>query len=95
MKKGSFALVPAIMGRMRVLLDLLKDWLAGRYSRTPWYLLGGCALAVLYVLNPFDVVPDYLPVIGWLDDTVMLFIVWRFVRKDIVYYELWRQSGRR
>lgn len=95
MRKSSFALVPMIAGRVRLLFSLIRDWLSGSYPRTPWYVLCGAAIAVLYVVNPLDLVPDYLPVLGWLDDTVMLFVIWRLVRKDLYYYALWRQPGGR
>ena len=31
-------------------------------------------LAVLYIISPIDAIPDFLPIIGWLDDLVVLFI---------------------
>jgi uncharacterized membrane protein YkvA (DUF1232 family) len=39
-------------------------------------------LALLYIIIPYDIVPDYRPVVGWLDDFIVLGLV--------VYYLIWR-----
>ena len=43
-------------------------YFAMRHPRTPWYakLFGGCVVA--YALSPVDLIPDFIPVIGLLDD---------------------------
>lgn len=52
--------------------DVVALWFALRDPRTPWYakLLGGLVLA--YVLSPIDLIPDFIPVIGFLDDLILV-----------------------
>ncbi len=47
-------------------------WLAARDPRTPWAakLLAGCVAA--YALSPIDLIPDFIPVLGLLDDLVLV-----------------------
>jgi uncharacterized membrane protein YkvA (DUF1232 family) len=47
-------------------------YLAARDPRTPWYakLFAGCVIA--YALSPIDLIPDPIPVIGYLDDLILL-----------------------
>jgi uncharacterized membrane protein YkvA (DUF1232 family) len=47
-------------------------YLAVRDPRTPWYarLVAGAVLA--YALSPFDLIPDFIPVIGYLDDLIVV-----------------------
>jgi len=52
--------------------DVVALWLAARDPRTPWYvkLLAGATAA--YALSPIDLIPDYIPVIGYLDDLIIV-----------------------
>jgi uncharacterized membrane protein YkvA (DUF1232 family) len=57
-----------ILGDLQIIVRLVKAWLAGEYKdislKSILILIG----AILYFLNPFDAVPDALPVIGYVDD---------------------------
>lgn len=52
--------------------DLLTLWFAWRNPRTPFFLKGAIVLLALYALSPVDLVPDWLPVLGWIDDVTLL-----------------------
>jgi uncharacterized membrane protein YkvA (DUF1232 family) len=57
--------------------------LALRHPRTPWYAKALAAVVVTYALSPIDLVPDFVPVLGQLDDLVLVplgvALVWRLV----------------
>ena len=46
--------------------------LAYRDPRTPWYARACAALVLAYALSPIDLIPDFIPVLGHLDDLVMI-----------------------
>lgn len=46
--------------------------LALRHSRTPWYAKAVGGLTLLYALSPIDLIPDFIPVLGHLDDLVLV-----------------------
>ncbi len=56
-----------------------------RTPRVPKWLLG---MAVAYVLLPFDLIPDFIPIIGHLDDVVLvpllIFIALKMIPKEII-----------
>lgn len=65
------------MGRIRnwaraMKRDVVVLWLAARDPRVPWYvkLLAGAVAA--YALSPIDLIPDFIPVIGYLDDLIIV-----------------------
>lgn len=47
-------------------------YLAARDPRTPWYAKLPVAGIVAYAFSPIDLIPDFVPVIGYLDDLIML-----------------------
>ena len=52
--------------------DARRLWFALRHPAAPGWLKGATVLLLLYLLSPLDLVPDALPVIGVLDDLVLL-----------------------
>ena len=51
---------------------------AAQNKQNPWPIRIACAFAVLYLISPIDFIPDVVPLIGWLDDFVVVFgvIMW-------------------
>jgi uncharacterized membrane protein YkvA (DUF1232 family) len=47
-------------------------YLASRDPRMPWYAKGLAVAIAAYALSPIDLIPDFIPVIGYLDDLVIL-----------------------
>ena len=56
----------------RIKLDVIALWIAARDARVPWYakLVAGAVAA--YALSPIDLIPDFIPVIGYLDDLIIV-----------------------
>jgi len=56
-------------------------WFAWRDARTPLAVEALCAFVVAYALSPIDLVPDFIPVLGYLDDALLLpALIWLAVR---------------
>jgi uncharacterized membrane protein YkvA (DUF1232 family) len=52
--------------------DTLALYLAARHPQTPWYAKALAVLIVGYALSPIDLIPDFIPVLGYLDDVILL-----------------------
>lgn len=52
--------------------DVVALWYAARDPRVPWYAKAVAACVVAYALSPIDLVPDFIPVLGYLDDLVIV-----------------------
>ena len=65
----------------RIKRDGVTLWFALRDPRTPWWVKALAALVAAYALSPIDLVPDFIPVLGYLDDVVLLpGLIWLTVR---------------
>lgn len=58
--------------RWSLTAPLLTLYYAFRDERTPWYAKWTTVLAGVYLLSPVDIVPDFIPVAGYLDDLVVV-----------------------
>ena len=47
-------------------------YLAARHPSTPWYAKMLVAFIVAYALSPIDLIPDFIPVLGYLDDLILI-----------------------
>ncbi len=47
-------------------------YLASKHSRTPWYAKVLAVLIIGYALSPIDLIPDFIPIVGYLDDLVLV-----------------------
>lgn len=74
------------------LLSLVKDCWSGAYRQIPVWVIGAVVFALLYVLSPIDMIPDFIPVIGLVDDAAVLALCLSLIEKDIQKYQLWRKT---
>ena len=63
--------------------DARQLWFALRHPDAPSWLKWGTALIVLYALSPIDLIPDFLPVIGMVDDIVLVPLAIRWLLKRL------------
>jgi uncharacterized membrane protein YkvA (DUF1232 family) len=52
--------------------ELTVAWLAARDPQTPWWLRAWWMFTLGYALSPIDLIPDFIPVLGLLDDLILL-----------------------
>jgi uncharacterized membrane protein YkvA (DUF1232 family) len=67
----------------RVLAALVKDYRAGRYRQALYGTIAAVVFALLYVFNPFDLIPDVLPLIGVVDDASVITACLMLIERDL------------
>lgn len=61
--------------------DVLALWLAARDPRTPWWIKGLALAVAAYAFSPVDLIPDFIPVLGYVDDLLLVPLgIWLVVR---------------
>jgi uncharacterized membrane protein YkvA (DUF1232 family) len=74
----------------KVMLGMLTDYRKGIYTKVPWFTIATIAFGFLYILNPFDIVPDFIPIIGYIDDLAVFSFGLRFIETDLHNYLDWK-----
>lgn len=65
----------------RVKRDAMTLWFARNHADTPWHAKALGAFVVAYALSPIDLIPDFIPILGYVDDVIFLpALIWLTVR---------------
>ena len=68
--------------------DLHATWLAARDPRVPWHAKAVALFVTAYAFSPIDLIPDFVPVLGYLDDLIIvpigLWLAIRLIPPDIL-----------
>ena len=65
----------------RVKRDAMTLWFARTHPDTPWHAKALGAFVVAYALSPIDLIPDFIPILGYVDDVILLpALIWLTVR---------------
>ncbi|WP_029035501.1 YkvA family protein [Salinimicrobium terrae] len=74
----------------KLMFGMLKDYKKGNYTHAPWFTIAAIGLTLIYVFNPLDMVPDFLPGVGYVDDFALFTIAVRFIESDLHAYLDWK-----
>ena len=97
MGKGSIlniGLWGRLIGNFKLLYSLIKDYWKGEYREvSPWSILVFIA-GIVYVVSPIDIIPDFLPLVGQIDDALILILCMYSLEKDLHKYKEWKIKNR-
>ncbi len=75
-----------------LLMSLVKDYYRGNYRDIPYKTLSAAVVGLLYVINPIDIIPDFIPFIGQVDDALVLGFCLKLIEKDLLKYKKWKDK---
>lgn len=84
-----FAILPKTRSGWKFLYRRFKLWrqmmvaVLHRHAKTPWATIVAVIAIVLYVLMPFDLIPDFLLFFGWLDDAFIIAKLFSMIKIDL------------
>ncbi|MGT2895832.1 YkvA family protein [Streptococcus entericus] len=75
-----------------ILISMVRSYWKGEYKTVPIKSIIAIVSALIYFLSPLDVVPDWIPFLGQMDDALVIATVWKQVHKDIEAYREWKNK---
>lgn len=80
----SFLLTRLVLFRKEV----IQLWKAFFAPETPFYLKAATLFVAFYLVNPIDIIPDVIPLLGWVDDMILvpLMVSWIVSRLPVPVY---------
>lgn len=75
---------------LKLLFSIIQDYVKGEYRVVPFWSIAAIVAALLYVLSPIDLIPDFIPVIGLVDDALVIAACLAMVEEDLLKYKDWK-----
>ena len=89
-KKLNLDIFQKLFNQIKLALEMVKDFKSRTYTGVPWRTMALIIVALLYFLNPLDLIPDLLPVIGLTDDAIAFASIFKSLQTDLRNYCLWK-----
>lgn len=72
---------------------MLHDYYHGEYKKIPAIVMAGTAAIVAYLVSPLDLIPDNIPLLGFVDDALIINLVMQLcIDKELERYRAWREQ---
>ncbi len=84
--------IPELWIGIKTLIRLIKAWVQREYKTIPWKSIIAAIVALLYFIDPFDFIPDFLP-LGFLDDVFVLTNVLALIKSDLDDFLTWEKKN--
>jgi len=78
---------------VKLLFSLVNDYFKGTYREIPWWSIAAVVTALLYVLSPVDLIPDPIPIIGYVDDALIVGACLAMIENDLQNYKEWKMKN--
>ncbi len=87
---SGFPSVQIFLNEVTQLFEFADAFRQNQYRDISLGTLFAAAFALLYLISPIDMMPDFIPGIGWIDDIVVVRILLEMIRSDLAKYDLWK-----
>lgn len=77
---------------LKAFFRLLRAYIRREYTVIPWASIVMVTVAIIYFVSPIDLILDWLPLAGFLDDAAVLVFVMRQVKIDLDKFQQWEQT---
>ena len=75
------------------MVSMVRSYLRGNYTKIPKRTILAIVSALIYFLSPIDLIPDWIPLLGQLDDAIVIASCWNLVNKDVEDYRQWKKES--
>lgn len=89
---GKTGFLYRFLANLKLIIPLIKDYCTGKYRKVPILSIVGIFFTIIYIINPLDLIPDYLIGIGQIDDAAVLALCLFLLEKDLSEYRKWKAS---
>lgn len=81
-----------ILADVPVLVSMVRAYIKGKYKAVPVKTIISIISALIYLISPVDIIPDFIPGVGYVDDAAVIAFVVKCVLSDIEDYRRWRET---
>ena len=86
---GSHKQINELLEHVQLFLRMIKKSFSGEYSSFSNKTLLSLVFGLLYFVTPMDVVPDFIPLLGFSDDLSIIYFIFKNFKSDIEAFKVW------
>ena len=86
--------VGGMLSEIPTLIALVKAYIEKRYLDVPIEAMIAIVGSLIYFLSPIDLLPDFLPALGLVDDGAVIALALKLVHDDVKEYKTWRDKNK-
>lgn len=75
-----------MVNQAKLLFEMIRAYAKKEYREVPWATIAKAAFAIIYFFSPVDLIPDFIPIAGYLDDAAVIALVVRSIQDDLRKY---------
>lgn len=90
--EGARGAKPDFWSQLKALFRLLRSYTRKEYTVVPWGSIVMVMVAILYFVSPIDLIIDWLPLAGFVDDAAVLLFVIRQIKHDLDTFLAWESA---
>lgn len=79
-----------LLASCRLLFPLIRDYWRGSYRDVSLMAIGAFVATLIYIICPIDLLSDFIPGIGQIDDAVVFAFFLYVIEKDLTRYQQWK-----
>ncbi|SNT14798.1 Uncharacterized membrane protein YkvA, DUF1232 family [Ekhidna lutea] len=81
-----------LKSKLEILIRMVQSHISGEYKSFPVSTILLIVFALLYFIIPTDLIPDFIPALGFTDDASVVFLIARKINRDIKKFHLWEKE---
>lgn len=91
-KGGAKGPLSEVWDSLQTLIRMIRAYFDGSYSEVPWETVALAIVAVAYFVMPFDLIPDFIPVAGFIDDAAVIALVIASIDAELDKFAEWEAA---
>src|SRR5207248_2403807 len=92
--EGNHGPLKSVLAEVGALFRMIRAYAKGRYTAVPLESVVLGVAALVYFLSPIDLIPDPIPVIGYVDDAAVIGFVLLAIRSDLNDFRAWENCAK-
>jgi len=81
-----------VISDLATLVRLVRAWFGKEYRQVPWQTIAIALGAIVYFVNPFDAIPDFIPGVGYIDDALVIGVTVKSIKTALDAFHVWEND---